>query len=174
MKNAEVDTVVLDPRGYREDLQQQVINLKERCQNLIGQIEDAGDMLVKEQAGRAKAEEHITTLNEALHGEILARERAEENLKAAVEVIEELVEKGVSVERARNAVSKAVEEGGDRIRLRQMLDSDAISEMIRETTRERTRTNEDIDAERAQKENMGESKGPKTDTEKQREKHKKP
>ncbi|MFC2060956.1 hypothetical protein ACFLUV_00420 [Elusimicrobiota bacterium] len=88
------------------------------------------------------------------------RKRTEKDIETAVEVIEELIEKGVAVEKARNAVNKTIKEGGDRVQLREMLESDAVREMKQETIRERTRTNEDVEAERTQTENMGESKGP--------------
>ena len=85
--------------------------------------------------------------------------RAKADTDAAVEVVEELIGKGVPIEKARDAVNKIISEGGDRVKLKQMLNPDALREMKREVVRERTRTNEDVDAARNQKESMGGSAG---------------
>ncbi len=108
-----------------------------------------------EEVAEEKNIERIMTRIAKEETETQLRERIEKDIETAVEVLEKLIEKGVPVEKACNAVNKTIKEGRDRVELREMLEPGAVREMMeQETIRERTRTSEDIEAERTLKENM--------------------
>ncbi len=170
------ETMTMDQAQARLKDDNKTYRLKEkeadRAQEILEKLVDAGipvnrayeEVCEAVRTGKRKRIEEVAE-EENIEGimtriakeetETQLRERIEKDIETAVEVLEKLIEKGVPVEKACNAVNKTIKEGRDRVELREMLEPGAVREMMeQETIRERTRTSEDIEAERTRKENM--------------------